>query len=61
LNLLDAYSLTDVTLSRPFARGPWRIDARLGVENVFDRAAAMLVDYPFPGRAWTVSFRTRRR
>jgi outer membrane cobalamin receptor len=61
LNLLDAYSLTDITLSRSFVRGPWQIDARLGVENVFDRAAAMLVDYPFPGRAWTVSFRTRRR
>ena len=57
LNLLDAYSLTDVALSRPFTSGSWRLDARIGVDNVFDRAASMLVDYPFPGRAWTVGLR----
>jgi len=61
LNLLDAYSLTDVALSRPFTSGSWRIDARVGADNVFDRAASMLVDYPFPGRAWTVGLRARRR
>jgi vitamin B12 transporter len=61
LNLLDSYSLSDVALSRPFARGSWSLDVTLGVENVFDRSASMLADYPFPGRAWTVAFRTRRR
>jgi outer membrane cobalamin receptor len=61
LNVLGAYSLTDVALSRPFVRGSWRIDARLGVDNVLDRAASLLVDYPFPGRSWTVGIRTRRR
>jgi len=61
LNVLDAYSLTDVALSRPFVRGPWRVDLRVAAENVFDRAASMLVDYPFPGRAWTIALRTRRQ
>jgi outer membrane cobalamin receptor len=61
LNLLDAYSLTDVALSRAFTSGSWRVDARIGADNVFDRAASMLVDYPFPGRAWTVGLRARRR
>ena len=61
LNLLDAYSLTDVALSRAFTSGSWRLDARIGADNVFARAASMLVDYPFPGRAWTVGLRARRR
>jgi iron complex outermembrane receptor protein len=61
LNLLDAYSLTDVALSRAFTSASWRLDARIGADNVFDRAASMLVDYPFPGRAWTVGLRARRR
>ena len=60
LNSLDAYTLTDLRASRSFATGGWRIDASVGVENVFDRGASMLVDYPFPGRSWTVSLRTRR-
>jgi outer membrane cobalamin receptor len=61
LNLLEPYSLTDVRLSRSFTGGPWQLDGSVGVENVFDRSAAMLADYPFPGRNWTVALRARRR
>ena len=60
LNSLEPYTLTDVRVSRAIARHGWHMDATVGVENVFDRAASMLVDYPFPGRSWTVSLRTRR-
>jgi outer membrane cobalamin receptor len=60
LNLLDPYWLSDIKLSRSIIGGTWPIDATVGVENVFDRSAAMLVDYPFPGRTWTVAFRIRR-
>jgi outer membrane cobalamin receptor len=61
LNLLNPYSLTDVRLSRAFAVGPWQLDAVVGAENVFNRFAAMLADYPFPGRNWTIALRARRR
>jgi vitamin B12 transporter len=59
LNSLDAYSLTDLRVSRSFAGRAVGVDASVGIDNVFDRSAAMLVDYPFPGRAWSVSFRVR--
>ncbi len=61
LNVLEPYSLADIKLSRRFGYGAWQLDATVGVNNMLDRHAAMLVDYPFPGRAWTVAFRTRRR
>ena len=63
LNLLDPYWLTDARLALPLihqkATTVWDLDAMLGLENVFNRPAAMLVDYPFPGRTWTVSLRLR--
>jgi len=61
LNDLTPYWLTDVRLAVPLVRAVWRLDGTLGVENVFDRSASMLVDYPFGGRRWTVGLRTNRR
>jgi outer membrane cobalamin receptor len=60
LNVLDPYWRTDARLVSSWLRGAWRLDGTLGLENLFDRPAAMLVDYPFPGRSWTVSLRIRR-
>lgn len=60
LNVLEPYSLTDIKLALPLMRAAWWIDATLGIENLFDRPASMLVDYPFPGRTWTIALRTRR-
>lgn len=60
LNTLDPYWLTDLHLSHPIVRRAWRMDLSAGIENVFDRPAAMLVDYPFPGRTWTLALRVTR-
>jgi outer membrane cobalamin receptor len=60
LNSLESYTLTDARLSRSIVHRGWHTDVSVGVENAFDRSASMLVDYPFPGRTWTVSLRTRR-
>jgi outer membrane cobalamin receptor len=60
LNVLDPYWMSDVELSRELVHDRWQVDATVGVENVFDRSAAMLVDYPFPGRSWTIGVRTHR-
>ncbi len=61
LNSLDPYWLTDLHVSVPVARASWRLEAVAGVENVFDRPASMLVDFPFGGRRWTVGLRTSRK
>ena len=60
LNLLPPYWLTDAKVTVPLTRGAWNFDAIVGVENALDRNAAMLVDYPFPGRTWTATVRMRR-
>jgi vitamin B12 transporter len=60
LNALDPYWVTDVQLSRTFVDRTWSLQAALGVDNALNQQAAMLVDYPFPTRTWTVSVRVRR-
>jgi hypothetical protein len=62
LNSLDPYWRTDmrVTATRDWGRGTWRIDGTVGVDNLFDDDATMLVDYPFPSRSWSVTLRVRR-
>ncbi len=64
VNSLAPYWRTDarlaVPVARPNAASGWALDATAGVENLFDRSAAMLIDYPFPGRTWSVALRLRR-
>jgi hypothetical protein len=60
LNALDPYWRTDVSVSYAHRLRDWIADASVGVDNAFDQQAAMLVDYPFPGRAWSVSLRLSR-
>lgn len=60
LNSLNPYSLIDARWTTSLARGAWAFDLGLSVSNVLDRPAAMLVDYPFPGRAWGITLRARR-
>lgn len=59
-NLLDPYWLTDATLGIPILRRAWDVDAITTITNLFDRPAAMLVDYPFAGRGWRLALRARR-
>lgn len=60
LNALDPYWRTDVRMRSSWLLGSWQLDGSLSVENIFDRPAAMLADYPFSSRAWTAAFRFRR-
>ncbi|HEU0013939.1 MAG TPA: TonB-dependent receptor plug domain-containing protein [Longimicrobium sp.] len=60
LNLLPAHWLADAALTRGFRAGAWGGDARLEVQNLADASAAMLVDYPYPGRGWSLGLRLRR-
>lgn len=60
LNALPAYRMSDLRVStRQEWRGRWTLQPTLAVENLFSRQAAMLVDYPFPTRLWSLSLRLR--
>lgn len=60
LNSLDPYWISDARISRSFAVVGWDLQSAVSVENALNQQAAMLVDYPFPPRTWTVSLRVRR-
>ncbi|HEY4306533.1 MAG TPA: TonB-dependent receptor plug domain-containing protein [Gemmatimonadaceae bacterium] len=60
INVLDPYWRTDLKISYTRRVQTWRIDANVGLENALDQPATMLVDYPFPSRAWSVSLRLQR-
>ena len=60
LNALAPYSMSDARASTSLTFRRWTFNPAVSVENVFNRAAAMLVDYPFPPRTWSISLRVRR-
>jgi hypothetical protein len=60
LNALPAYAVADLRAERPFALGAWQGAVALGVDDLFDRQPAMLVDFPSPGRSWRLAVRLRR-
>ena len=57
LNGLAAYTLFDAGISVPFelAGREGRLD--LALSNLLDERAALLVDYPLPGRGWSTRIR----
>ncbi|MGH7618195.1 MAG: hypothetical protein ACREPM_13295, partial [Gemmatimonadaceae bacterium] len=60
LNALDPYWLASARLSSSWSGRSWSADATLGIENLLNQPAAMLVDYPFPSRGWSLGLRLRR-
>jgi len=54
LNELSPYTLLDLGLDVPFPRRLLAGHVRVLLSNLFDERAALLVDYPLPGRGWTV-------
>jgi outer membrane receptor protein involved in Fe transport len=61
LNTLPAFGVTDLQIVRRVAKTRASVDLALGVDDLFDRAAAMLVDYPSPGRVWRLTLSVRGR
>jgi outer membrane cobalamin receptor len=52
VNTLAPYGLADLRIGGAWSVAGWRLAPRLTIQNLFDASAAMLPDYPFPGRAW---------
>jgi outer membrane cobalamin receptor len=52
LNALGAFALADLRAQRRLVVRGTALQLRVGVDNVFGRQAAMLPDFPIPGRTW---------
>lgn len=59
INQLPAFQLMQLRVARRFDVGPIDTKVRLGIENLLDQPVAMLLDYPFPGRTWSVDLTLR--
>jgi hypothetical protein len=57
LNALASYDLFDVGLALPFRAGGWQARIEGTLSNLLDQRAALLVDYPLPGRGWALQAR----
>jgi vitamin B12 transporter len=62
LNTLDPFGVTDLQVVRRLPTARADLDLALALDDIFDRAGTMLLDYPSPGRTWrfTLSVRARR-
>jgi vitamin B12 transporter len=61
INQLPAFQLMQLRIARRLDLGPFDTKLRLSVENLLDQSVAMLLDFPFPGRTWSVDFTLRPR
>jgi len=57
LNALSAYTLFDVGIAVALVLGKRTGRLDLAVSNLLDERAALLADYPLPGRGWSTRFR----
>jgi TonB dependent receptor len=57
VNALPGYWISDAHLTIHALTGAWPVDVFGGVDDVFDRRANLLVDYPYAGRTWSVGLR----
>ena len=57
LNLLPAFVVADLRLSRRFRLGHGSLELSGGIDNLFDQRTTLLIDYPSPGRGWWVGTR----
>lgn len=57
LNALEAYTLLDAGIGIPLPLGKRAGRLDLAVTNLLDARAALLADYPLPGRGWSTRIR----
>jgi outer membrane cobalamin receptor len=59
LNTLAPFAVTDLQVSRHLPMPRVSMELAVGVDDLFDRAGGMLVDYPTPGRIWRITLSVR--
>jgi len=57
LNALEAYTLFDAGIAIPLPLGKRAGRLDLAITNLLDERAALLADYPLPGRGWSTRIR----
>ncbi len=53
-NLLHAYSLTNASVAVAEDVGPWKLTAKVEMDNIFDVQYQVYPNYPMPGRTYRV-------
>lgn len=61
LNTLAPFAVADLQVARPIPVSGARVELAVGLDDVFDRAGTMLLDYPAPGRTWRLTLTVRGR
>lgn len=61
LNTLDPFAVTDLQIARRVPISRASVELAIGVDDLFDRAGTMLLDYPSPGRTWRFTLSVRGR
>jgi len=59
INSLPSYWISGLHATVRVIGGSWPVEVFGGVEDLFDRRADLLVDYPYAGRTWLVGLRLR--
>jgi outer membrane cobalamin receptor len=59
INSLSSYWISDLHATVRVIGGGWPVDVFGGVDDLLDRRADLLVDYPYAGRTWLVGLRVR--
>lgn len=59
LNSLAPYWIANAQATVRLATGPWPLDALIGADDLLDDRAALLFDYPDPGRTLRLGLRIR--
>ena len=59
LNALTPYWVSDVHATVRLVNGAWPLEALLGLDDVANHRAALLFDYPYPGRTVRAGLRIR--
>ena len=59
LNTLPPFSVVDLQVTRPLPVAGADLEVGIGVDDLFDKAGTMLIDYPSPGRTWRLAITAR--
>jgi vitamin B12 transporter len=59
LNTLAPFGVTDLQIARRIPVSHANVELAIALDDVFDRAGTMLLDYPSPGRTWRLTLSVR--
>jgi vitamin B12 transporter len=61
LNTLAPFGVTDLQIARQVPMSRANVELAIALDDLFDRAGTLLLDYPSPGRTWRLTLSVRGR